>query len=117
MDNNLGLDPYLFPQNSPYIQNQNQGVTSGYAFDYESERGVISNGKIRTLTADKIVSGTIDSSIVTVSNLDPANLLSGTLTTQMNVGTITGAYVQLDGINNRIIVNDGTTNRIVIGNV
>lgn len=28
-----------------------------------------------------------------------------------------GAYVKLDGPNNKIIVNDGTTNRIVIGSV
>ena len=45
-------------------------------------------------------------------------ILTSTLTAPVNVGTAGGsAYVKLDGQNNRIIVNDGTTNRIVIGNV
>lgn len=110
------LDAYLFPINSPYAQNQ--GATSGFAFDYENETGVISNGKIRNLSADKITSGTIDAGVVTVSNIDPADINSGTLSTQVNVGTtISSSYVQLDGANNRIVVNDGTTNRIIIGNI
>lgn len=130
--NDLNLNPFLFPNNSPYVQNL--GLTSAYDFDYQNEAGIITNGKIRTLTADKIVSGTIDASVITVANVDPANinagtvnsnvnlnpasLLGGTLNTTMNVGSASGsAYVKLDGPNNRIIVNDGTVDRIIIGNI
>lgn len=115
--NNLDLNPYLFPKDSPYAQNQ--GATSFYAFDYENEAGIISNGKIRTLTADKITSGTINAGIITISNLsvNPEDITSGTLLTQVNIGTTAGGYLQADGVNNRFVVNDGTTNRIAIGNV
>jgi hypothetical protein len=42
------------------------------------------------------------------------NLLTGLI----NVGSGSGgAYVRIDGANNRIVVHDGTTTRIVIGNV
>jgi len=43
-------------------------------------------------------------------------ILTSTLTTQVDVGSGTG-YVMLDGTNNRIIVHDGSYPRIVIGNI
>ena len=43
MDNSGTLDSFLFPVNSPYVQNQQ--VTSAYAFDYENERNIISAAK------------------------------------------------------------------------
>lgn len=45
-------------------------------------------------------------------------IAGGIITGEVYVGQANGnAFVKLDGANNRMIVNDGTTNRIVIGNV
>ena len=42
----------------------------------------------------------------------------GVFKAQLDIGIgVGGAYVRLDGQNNRIVVNDGTNNRIVIGSV
>lgn len=56
-----------------------------------------------------------DSNLNTIS----AGVLgNSTIGSQVNIGqTNTAAYIRLDGINNRIISNDGTTNRIVLGDV
>lgn len=35
----------------------------------------------------------------------------------IDVGSGGTGYVKIDGVNKRIIVNDGATNRIVIGNI
>lgn len=92
---NLGLDPFLMPSNSPIAQSQ--GAVGAYVFDYENERNAITNSKISFLSADKIAAGTV---IVSV-----------------NLGSSSTGFLLLDGPNNRILVNDGTTNRIVIGEV
>jgi len=93
--NDLGLDIFLMPKNSPIVNNQ--GITSSYDFDSQNERNTVSNSKIAYMSADKIASGTV---------------IVG-----LNLGSSTSGYVLLDGANNRIVVNDGTTNRIVIGSV
>jgi len=54
----------------------------------------ITNAKINSVSADKIT--------------------TSTLTAQVNVGSGSG-YVKLDGQNNRIIINDGNVDRILIG--
>ena len=116
--NDLNLNPFLFPNNSPYVQNL--GLTSAYDFDYQNEAGIITNGKIRTLTADKIVSGTIDASVITVTNatVTPENISSGTVNTTISIGSASGsAYVRMDGPNNRFVTHDGTVTRVVLGNV
>ena len=60
-------------------------------------------------TGDASFKGTVRASTFISDNL---------LTGQINVGQgIGGAYVRLDGPNNRIIVHDGSYPRIVIGNV
>lgn len=78
----------------------------------------VTDAKIASVSADKIVSGTIDASVITVSNLSPSDLGNGTLDTSMDVGTATGGrYIRLDGANGRIVSYDGTTNRGVFGEV
>jgi|GEM_PF-5377117 len=93
--NNLGLDIFLQPKNSPIVNNQK--VVSSYDFDGQYERNSVGNNKIAYMSADKIASGTV---------------IVG-----LNLGSSTSGYVLLDGANNRILVHDGTTNRIVIGSV
>lgn len=68
--------------------------TSSTDFDTTNEipTNYIGNSNIRSITADKINAGTINS--------------------QLFVG---GSSIYIDGSARRIIVNDGTTDRILIG--
>ncbi len=108
----LGLDSNLRPLNSPVV-NYGNGYITGMDYDSSLERSAVTTSQIRSLTADRISAGTV---IVGVQ-VPIVNLLNGTLSSTINIGTAAAGYVLLDGPNNRIIVNDGTTNRIVIGNV
>ncbi len=93
--NPLGLNEFLMPVNSPIARNQ--GAIPSYEFDAEYERNSIISSKVTYITADKIATGT---------------LVAG-----LNVGEGSAGYVLIDGPNNRILVNDGTTNRVVIGSI
>ncbi len=50
-----------------------------------------------------------------------ASLSQGRINTQLTIGGINqgnlGPYLRLDGKNDRIVSNDGTNNRIIIGSV
>ena len=90
------LNEFLQPINAPVTQDR--GFTLGYNFDLNYDRNIITTSKVQSISADRIASGTV---VVAV-----------------NLGTASGgAYLLLDGANNRILVNDGTTNRVVIGEV
>ena len=78
------------PENSPIASQQ--GQTSAFEFDYVNERNAITPQKIKNLVADWIQAGTI--------------------AVQVNIG---GANVYIDGANNRIVINDGTVDRVLIG--
>lgn len=88
--------------------------------------GAISEGKLQdgAVTTTKIANASIttakiqDASITNakISNVSADKITTSTLTAQVNVGSGIG-YVMLDGVNNRIIVHDGSYPRIVIGNV
>lgn len=54
-----------------------------------------------------------------IDSMTVGKLVAGTLDVPVDVGkaSTAGAYVRIDGPNNRFIINDGTTNRIVIGNI
>ena len=122
----IGLNTKLQAINGLAARERN--FVSGYDFDSVYERSVVTEYKIQNnavtttkienaaITTAKIVDAAItNAKIVTLA----ANkLTAGTLTVAVDVGTASGgAFVRVDGANNRIIVNDGTTNRIVIGNV
>ncbi len=64
----------------------------GYAFDTNSDRGMIRTTHIKSMSIDK--------------------LLAGTIVVTFNVGA---ANITLDGANKRIVVNDGTNDRVLIG--
>jgi len=72
--------------------------------------------KAGTITATEIAAGTITATEISGNQLDVVATNTGTLNVDeyINVGA---ANLKIDGANNRILVNDGTTNRIVIGNV
>jgi len=51
--------------------------------------------------------------------LQATGISRGAFKTQIDIGAVSsgGAYIRIDGVNGRIISNDGTTNRIVIGDI
>jgi hypothetical protein len=52
------------------------------------------------------------------NSVSATSLGKGMITTPVNLGSsISSGYIRIDGPRGRIISNDGTTNRIVIGNV
>jgi len=71
---------------------KNENFINAYEFDTNTDRNAVANYNIKTITADKISAGTI--------------------TSQIFLG---GTSIIIDGLNNQIIVNDGTTDRILIG--
>jgi hypothetical protein len=90
----LNLNEFLQPVDAPITL---RNFTSSYQFANDTERGAVTTGLVRTIRADQLTAGTI--------------------VVPMNLGTSSAGSVILDGANNRIIVNDGTTNRILIGAV
>lgn len=83
-----------------------QKSAANYETSFEDEsviegkiaNGSITNAKIKSITAEKI--------------------LSSTLTAVVDIGAGEGgAFLKMDGPNNRFLTNDGMTNRIVIGRV
>lgn len=90
----LNLNSFYQSNNSPLVT---MNYVSSYYFDSTTERGAVSTTKVNYLSADKIGAGTVVVGI--------------------NVGSSSTGYVLIDGANNRIIINDGTTNRAVFGDV
>jgi hypothetical protein len=74
----------------------------------------ISTAKIKdaAITNAKIQDAAITNA--KISNVSANKITTSTLTAQVNVGSGTG-YVKLDGENNRIIINDGSRDIILIG--
>ena len=69
----------------------------------------VTDAKINTLSADKLTAGTIDASVITVSNLDASNISTGTLDASVvtvsnldagniNTGTLSADQIQVDGV-------------------
>lgn len=71
-----------------------RGFTDSVTFDTGNDipTNYIDNTRVRNITADKIDAGTV--------------------TSLMYIG---GSSIYIDGANKRIVVNDGTTDRILIG--
>lgn len=71
---------------------------------------------VSNLTAEQIAAGTITANEISGDQLDVVAAKTGTLNVDEYI-TVGVSNIKIDGANKRIIVNDGTTNRIVIGNV
>jgi len=83
---------------------------------YQSSIAIDSGFEEGSFQGVKLADGSI--SYKKISNILANQILTSTLTAQVNVGTASGnAYVKLDGENNRIIIHDGNYPRIVIGNI
>ena len=71
-----------------------------------------------TILAGAVIAAAIDGDLITAGTIDANRIKTSTLDAAVDVGTgASSSYVRLDGVNNRIIVHDGTNPRIVIGNV
>lgn len=64
-------------------------------------------------------SGIADSAVTDakITSVAAEKIIAGDLIVAVDIGNPATGYVRLDGANNRILVNDGTDNRIVIGDV
>ena len=94
---NLGLNDQLRAINSPAGGTVNSVDSLAFDTDYEVPSNGLSYDKIRSITADQISAGTINSTVVYAGNISADKITSGTLG------------------NFQIIINDGTTDRILIG--
>ena len=80
--------------------------------NYEIPSSGIDTNRIRSITADKISAGTINSTVVYSGSIEASQIKAGTISVSLGLG---GGNVTIDGANKRILVNDGTTDRILIG--
>jgi hypothetical protein len=100
-----GVGKYL--TNSIKVTGQYQTAND---FNANVQDGSVNNAKIKSLIADKIVAGTIDASVISVVNLVADNITSGKITSSDGK-----TWFDLD--NDEIIQNDGTNDRIWIGDL
>jgi hypothetical protein len=128
----MELNPFLQPIGAPVTKTNS---VSGYKFDSQNDRGIISTpflgyravgsanigtaaiGSANIGTA-QITSALIEDAAVTnakIVDLDASKIKAGTVTVGINLGTLGSGYLKLDGANNRITVNDGSDDRILIG--
>ena len=123
----LGLNPYLTPLDSP--SDKFKGQTSEFEWDSNYENSLIStaflkdgsvtDAKIGTLSANKITAGTIDSTLINVTNINANNITSGTI----NSGSIAVINISANNITSgtinagSIAVTNINANNIVAGTV
>ena len=77
------------------------GMLSPFEMASVMEPGTIFGNQTRDISGDRVVTNTLDAKKITTSTLDAA----------VDVGDTGSGYVRIDGPNNRIIINDGTTNQ------
>lgn len=92
-----------------------------------SVAGQVGTGGIadEAITSSKLGSGSVDTINIVdyaitdtkITSLSANKILAGDLVVAVDVGNPTTGYVRLDGVNNRILVHDGTNPRIVIGDI
>lgn len=108
------LNSTLQPKDSPI--DRHKGAKSGYKFDEEYERASVSNTKMGTFTADKIVAGTIDASVITVTNLDAGNITTGSISANyLSGGTIDAQNIAVINLNASNITSGTITANIITG--
>ena len=107
------LNAYLIPVGSPY--EQNNGQISGYQFGYQNEDGVISEAQIAFEAVGNAQIGTAAIGTANIGTLTFNQISGGTINVLANLGTGSGGSIVLDGANKRIMINDGSYDRVLIG--
>lgn len=94
-----------------------RGTTSAIDYDSQFEDESVDANKLAfgAIITEKLADGSVTS--VKVKEIGAEKILTSTLETAVDIGNPSAGYVRLDGPNNRIVVHDGNTIRIVIGEV
>ena len=94
MGTTFDLNQYQQPNNAPVYDTYDVTLTP---FDFSNgvSRNSVSATKVRSVFA--------------------GNILAGTVKVGLNLGSSSTGYILLDGANNRIIINDGTVDRVILG--
>ena len=99
--------------NENLIRNQYPDATTQYDSVNLPElitNGAISDAQIALMNGSKLVEDSVTGE--KILELTVSKLIAGTLGAVANVGN---GNVQIDGVNKRIVINDGTNDRILIG--
>lgn len=108
----MQLNPFLQPIDSPVTQS-NQ--VTGYDFLSNNERGALIS---QSMFGTAVIGGlNIQDATITnakIETVEAAKITAGTITVAVALGT---SNILLDGVNNRFVINDGTANRIALGNI
>ena len=89
------LNDYLQPLDGPVSETNEDKFRSAFDFSNNVNRNAVTATKIKSVFANAIQAGTVQVGI--------------------NIGSTSAGYVLIDGANNRIVVNDGTVDRVLIG--
>lgn len=114
---------------TPYFERRALSRSGTSAFDYDSlfEDESIITAKIggRSVTASKLALAVIITELLAdgavtnakIESISANKVTAGEFVAPIDVGDPTTGYVRIDGPNNRIVIHDGNTTRIVIGDV
>lgn len=102
----------------------NDGARSRVLLGYVAEEDtygikILNNlGEVVFSVAGQVGTGGIEDEAVTdakITSLSANKILAGELIVPVDLGTLGSGYIRLDGENNRIIINDGTNDIILLG--
>ncbi len=101
----MNLNEFLQPIGSPITRYTGD---NSYLFNSETQRG--------SFVSERLFGQAVIPSLA-IKDLEASKLTAGDILVAINVGTSNTGYQRIDGVNNRFVTNDGTTNRIAIGNI
>lgn len=107
--NSIGLDSNMFNLTSPLVQ---RDFTTGFQFVTQNESGAITRAFMGSAIIGNAQLGTAIIGTAQVGTLSFNEISGGTINVLASLGT---GNIKLDGANKRIVVNDGTVDRIYIG--
>ena len=97
-----------------------QRVLLGYVAEEDAYGIKIKNaqGEVVFSVAGQVGTGGIEDEAVTdakITSISAKKILAGELIVPVDLGNLDSGYIRLDGDNNRIIINDGTNDIILLG--
>ncbi len=97
-----------------------QRVLLGYVAEEDAYGIKIKNaqGEVVFSVAGQVGTGGIEDEAVTdakITSISANKILAGELIVPVDLGNLDSGYIRLDGDNNRIIINDGTNDIILLG--
>lgn len=108
----MELDEFLNAKDG--LMNSNIDSNSSFQFDASNDRGVVGNAQLRNASISNAKIGTAVIGTANIGTLSFNEISGGTIGVTAALG---GTNISLDGGSKRIVVNDGTVNRIYIGSI